>query len=253
MGEGEPFGTPHVLAELKQRLDYAPDLLIAGERTGERGDEQIGQICTQNWGLMRMEFQLKGSRGHTGLPAAHPDLSQQLLKIQTELTEIMGSYLTLNGEDGWRSQARFPYIQTGEPGIFNVTAEAASLGLEVRPIPEDELDELIAAITDYCAANQIERKIIAAEPGVTCDGNNLYLVDLIASIEQATGTKPEIGRKLPGTSARFAPGGQGVVWGQSGIGPHSADERHYIPSIKPYYAALNAYADRLSRHQPSIQ
>ena len=28
-----------------------------------------------------------------------------------------------------------------------------------------------------------------------------------------------VGRKLPGTSARFAPGGQGVVWGQTGIGP----------------------------------
>ncbi len=252
IGEGEPFGTPHVLADLKKRLDYAPKLLIAGERTGEQGDERVGQICPQNRGLLRMEFQLKGSRSHTGLRGAHPDLSRHLMKVQTELTEIMDSYLTLNGADGWRSQARFPYIQTGEPGIFNVTAEVAFLGLEVRPIPEDELDELVAAITDYCAANQIERKIIAAEPGVACDGNNPYLVDLIASIEQATGTKPEIGRKLPGTSARFAPGGQGVVWGQSGIGPHSADERHYIPSIKPYYAALNAYADRLTRRQPSM-
>ena len=42
-----------------------------------------------------------------------------------------------------------------------------------------------------------------------------------------------------GTSARFAPNGQAVVWGQSGLGPHAKDERHFIPSIEPYYKALN--------------
>ena len=39
-------------------------------------------------------------------------------------------------------------------------------------------------------------------------------------------------------SARFAPGGQGVVWGQTGIGPHAKGERHFIPSILPYYQTL---------------
>jgi acetylornithine deacetylase/succinyl-diaminopimelate desuccinylase-like protein len=252
IGEGDAFGTPHVLADLKQRLGYAPELLIAGERTGERGDESVGQICTQNRGLLRMEFKLKGARGHTGLRAAHPDLSQQILTVQGELLGIMYSYLTQEGQDGWRSQVRFPYIRTGEPGIFNVTSEAALLGLEVRPIPEDALDELVAAITDYCASNQIARTIIAAEPGVTCDENNPYLQDLIAAVEQATGKKPGLGRKLPGTSARFAPRGQGVVWGQSGVGPHSADERHYIPSIKPYYESLNAFAARLTGRGRSV-
>ncbi|MGD8552140.1 MAG: M20/M25/M40 family metallo-hydrolase [Anaerolineales bacterium] len=250
IGEGEPFGTPHVLADLRNRSLLEPELLIAGERTGEHGDERVGQICIQNRGLLRMEFQLKGSRGHTGLRGAHSDLSQQLVKVQSDLTEIMASFLTLEGEDGWQSQARFPYIRTGEPGIFNVSSEQALLGLEVRPIPDDNLDELVAAITDYCAAHQIQRNIVAAEPGVACDEDNPYLLDLIASVEQATGKKPEIGRKLPGTSARFAPKAQGIVWGQSGVGPHSADERHFIPSIKPYYDALNAYADRLLKPAP---
>jgi hypothetical protein len=54
-----------------------------------------------------------------------------------------------------------------------------------------------------------------------------------------------LGRKLAGTSARFAPGGQGVVWGQSGLGPPAADGRHYIPSIRPYFEALTAMAERL--------
>jgi hypothetical protein len=65
---------------------------------------------------------------------------------------------------------------------------------------------------------------------------------LIEAVRRASGEEPKIGRKLPGTSARFAPGGLGVVWGQSGIGPHARDERHYIPSIEPYFNSLNALA-----------
>ena len=60
-----------------------------------------------------------------------------------------------------------------------------------------------------------------------------------------SGAPARVGRKLPGTSARFSPRGQGVVWGQTGIGPHSKDERHYIPSILPYYNVLANLGERL--------
>jgi hypothetical protein len=35
------------------------------------------------------------------------------------------------------------------------------------------------------------------------------------------------------------------VWGQTGIGPHSREERHYIPSIEPYLEVLDAFARRV--------
>jgi len=84
------------------------------------------------------------------------------------------------------------------------------------------------------------------ENGIICDPHNPYLGALVAAVRQASGQEPAIGRKLPGTSARFAPGGQGVVWGESGIGPHARTERHFIPSILPYYRALVAYAGLLN-------
>jgi acetylornithine deacetylase/succinyl-diaminopimelate desuccinylase-like protein/gamma-glutamyl:cysteine ligase YbdK (ATP-grasp superfamily) len=246
IGEGEPFGTAHVLADLQSRYNYSPQLLIAGERTGESGDERVGQVCVQNRGLFRAEFQLHGKRAHTGLPTAQPDLSREVIELQQELISILQTRLSLQGPGGWRSQMRFPYIQTGEAGIFNVTAEGAILGLELRPVPEDNLEDIVKAITHLCESREITLSIIAAEPGVACDENNPYLLALIDSIEQATGEKPELGKKLAGTSARFAPHGQGIVWGQSGIGPHSANERHYIPSIMPYYQSLNVFGERLS-------
>ena len=67
----------------------------------------------------------------------------------------------------------------------------------------------------------------------------------IEAVQQVSGHDPKIGRKLPGTSARFAPGGQAVVWGQSGIGPHAKNEQHFIPSIEPYYLSLNEFAKRV--------
>jgi hypothetical protein len=79
---------------------------------------------------------------------------------------------------------------------------------------------------------------------VACDADNPYLKALLAGITSAGGDV-RIGRKGAGTSARFAPGGQAVVWGQTGIGPHAAGERHYLPSIDPYYRALEAFAAAL--------
>jgi hypothetical protein len=65
---------------------------------------------------------------------------------------------------------------------------------------------------------------------------------LLGAVSQASGEELKLGRKLPGTSARFAPRGQALVWEQSGIGPHARDEGHYIPSVLPYYNALNKFA-----------
>jgi len=100
-------------------------------------------------------------------------------------------------------------------------------------------DEVVA----YCEANGIEAQFSVMENGVACDKDNPALKTLIEAVKQASGgEEPQLGRKLPGTSARFAPGGQAVVWGQSGIGPHAKNEAHYIPSIEPYYRSLNKLA-----------
>ncbi|HEX7972838.1 MAG TPA: M20/M25/M40 family metallo-hydrolase, partial [Anaerolineales bacterium] len=83
-GEMEPMGTPHVLKVL---LPYAPSLLIAGERTGERGDELWGEICTENRGVMRFDVIARGQRGHSAI-AAGSDLTERLLQARTDLTAL---------------------------------------------------------------------------------------------------------------------------------------------------------------------
>jgi acetylornithine deacetylase/succinyl-diaminopimelate desuccinylase-like protein/gamma-glutamyl:cysteine ligase YbdK (ATP-grasp superfamily) len=237
-GEAEAWGTPHLLKE----LNLTPSLFIAGERTGEKGTELFGEICVENRGVMRFDVIARGAKGHSGV-AGTGDLSEKLIAARAALNEIFSKHLTLKAADGWQSQAKFPFISVGTPGVYNVTAAEGILGVEIRPIPQDDVDGLKAMVEAYCAENGLEAKFSVMENGVACSPDNPALKALVEAVKTAAGgNDPKIGRKLPGTSARFAPGGQAVVWGQSGIGPHAKNEAHYIPSIKPYYDSLNELA-----------
>lgn len=244
-GELEPMGTPHVLKQLKEESGYEPAFFVAGERTGEKGTELWGEVCTQNRGVLRFELVAHGTRGHSGL-AGGSDLTERLLGAREALRELFAKRLTLKAADGWQSLARFAYIQVGTPGVYNITPDRGALGVEIRPIPQDDISSLRADIEALAAELELELVPSAWEPGVACDPENPYLKALLAGIE-AAGGDVRIGRKGAGTSARFAPRGQGVVWGQTGIGPHAAGERHYIPSIDPYYRALEAFAAELRK------
>jgi succinyl-diaminopimelate desuccinylase len=236
-GEAEAWGTPHVLKELKLQ----PSLFIAGERTGEKGDELFGEICVENRGVMRFDVIALGAKGHSGV-AGTGDLSEKLISARSALNEIFAKHLTLKSSDGWQSQAKFPFINVGTTGIYNVTASEGILGVEIRPIPQDNIFGLRSAVETYCKENNLDVHFSVMENGVACDPNNQALKMLKEAVKLASGQEAKIGKKLPGTSARFAPNGQAVVWGQSGLGPHAKDERHFIPSIEPYYKALNELA-----------
>ena len=244
-GEAEAMGTPHVLKALKEELSYIPKLLIAGERTGEKGDELFGEICIENRGVMRFEVIARGTKGHSGLKSAAKDLSERLISIHADLDEMFTRHLTLKSADGWQSQAKFPFINVGTRGVYNITAAEGMLGVEIRPIPQDDTDSLKETVEKYCAENGLEVHFLVMENGIACDANNPALKALMEAVRQASGADPRIAKKLAGTSARFAPEGQGVVWGQSGIGPHAKEERHFIPSILPYYKTLNAWGELL--------
>ena len=243
-GEAEAWGTPHVLTALGEQYGgpFTPALFIAGERTGEKGNELFGEICIENRGVMRFDVIARGAKAHSGV-AGTGDLSEKLIAARIALNELFTKHLTLVSPDGWQSQAKFPFIRVGTPGVYNVTAAEGVLGVEIRPIPQDNVVGLRSAVEAYCAENGLEVNFTVMENGVACDPNNPALKALIEAVRQASGgEEPKIGRKLPGTSARFAPGGQAVVWGQSGVGPHAKNEAHFIPSIEPYYKSLNELA-----------
>jgi succinyl-diaminopimelate desuccinylase len=241
-GEKLPWGTPHLLAEL---LPWRPELMVVGERTGEGGSEQLGAVCTANRGIVRLALRARGERGHTGTGAVPSDLIDRFIDARRALGALFDRRLTLSSHDGWESTVRFPFVAVGDPGVYNITAGEGVLGVEVRPIPEDDIPTLISEIRALARETGLECDVELGEAGIVCPADNPCLVSLLAAWATVAGREAEPGRKKPGSSARFAPGGNAVVWGQSGIGPHSSEERHFIPSVGPYLEVLDRFAERL--------
>jgi succinyl-diaminopimelate desuccinylase len=246
-GEGEPFGTPHVLETMQTENGWVPELMVVGERTGEGGEELFGSICTESRGVLRMEITARGACGHTGTGGGPRDLLDSLIEVRTVLGSSFNRHLTLSSLNGWETSARFPYLNVGEPGLYNITAGHGVLGVEVRPIPGDDLQALVQEIETLCRELGLGLLIDVMEAGVTCPPGNPHLAKLVHAIESVSGADAVIGKKKPGSSARFAPGGNQVVWGQTGIGPHSREERHFIPSIEPYLQVLDEFAKRVEK------
>jgi succinyl-diaminopimelate desuccinylase len=245
-GEGQPWGTPHVLGELERTTGWQPGLMVVGERTGEEGHERIGAVCTSSRGVVRLKVVARGRRGHTGTGAIPGDLLDRLIEVRSVLTSVFARYLTLSSYDGWESTARFPFLNVGTTSVYNITAAEGVLGIEVRPIPDDDARSMVDEVRTICRELGNDVEVETMEEGVTCPRDNPYLSKLLESVECIAGKPAAIGRKKPASSARFAPGGNAVVWGQSGIGPHAADERHFIPSIEPYMKILDEFTRRLA-------
>ncbi|MCP4900285.1 MAG: M20/M25/M40 family metallo-hydrolase [bacterium] len=244
-GESDAWGTPHVLAQLEQESGWVPQFMLMGERTGENGDELYGEVCTENRGVLRLRLVAHGKRGHTGTGRGPGDLLDNLIEARNAVGTILNRHLTLSSRDGWESTARFPFLTVGEDRIYNITAGEGALGVEIRPIPGDDENALLEEVRTLCQELGMDYDLEVQEGGIKCPTNNPFLNPLLAAVEEVSREPTRVGRKKPGTSARFAPGGNAVVWGQTGIGPHARDERHFIPSIEPYLKILDAYAEKL--------
>lgn len=249
-GEGEPYGTPHVLADLREEAGWRPEFMILGERTGERGDERFGEVCVENRGVLRLRLIAEGERAHTGMAGVPEDLSERLIASRSEVAALLKRHFTLEAPGGWVTAARFPFFTCGEAGVYNVTPAEAVLGLEVRPIPEDDTRAFLKELKRLAAERNLRVEADVLEAGVACPPDNPHLERLLEAVREVSGEDPRVGRKMAGTSARFAPGGNAVVWGQAGIGPHSRHERHFLPSIGPYLGVLDAFSRRLSAKAP---
>jgi acetylornithine deacetylase/succinyl-diaminopimelate desuccinylase-like protein len=219
--------------------------MIVGERTGEKGDELFGEICTESRGVLRALITARGQCGHTGVGGSPGDLLDKLVEIRGVLVSVFNRHLTLSSLNGWETSARFPFLNVGEPGVYNITAGEGVLGIEIRPIPGDDLGRLEDEMVALCGELGLDVDFEVNEPGVACPPDNPHLARLVESVTDVAGKSAVLGKKKPGSSARFAPGGHQVVWGQTGIGPHSREERHFIPSIEPYMRVLDAFAKRL--------
>ena len=134
----------------------------------------------------------------------------------------------------------------GREDNFNIAVSGAKAGFEIRPVPEEPFEKIIDLIVSKVNELDLSCEFLNREPGVSANVGDRRLGRIIEAASTVTGRTAEslMGFGKPhGTQARFAPAGcVPIVWGQAGVGPHSANEAHYIPSIKPFYQVLRRLA-----------
>lgn len=243
-GEFDKWGTPHVLAALKKKANYTPQIMIAGERTGE-GEKKWGQVEVKNRGVIRIKFEAAQKSQHSSFISGETALD----RILDLLNQIKKDFPKPH-DAFWKSTMAISFLNSGEVDNFNTLPSSAITGLEIRSIPEDDFTIMLEEIKSMAKKLNIKLHFFNNEPGIMTPIENPHIQRLLEATVKVNGGNLHdyLGKgKLPGSQARFAPENcAAVVFGQSGIGPHSEHEAHYIPSIMPYYRILeelgNVYA-----------
>jgi acetylornithine deacetylase/succinyl-diaminopimelate desuccinylase-like protein len=235
-GEFDKWGTPHVLAALKKKANYKPQIMIAGERTGE-GEKKWGQVEVKNRGVIRIKLEATQKSQHSSFITGETALD----RILNLLNHIKKGFPKPH-DSFWKSTMTISFLNSGETDNFNTLPSSAIAGLEIRPIPEEDFTLMLEEIKSLAKALNIKLHFFNNEPGIKTPIENPHIQKLLEATVKVNGGNlyDYLGKgKLPGSQARFAPENcAAVVFGQSGIGPHSENEAHYIPSIMPYYRIL---------------
>ncbi len=242
IAETEPWGTPHVLAALRARFGYAPRLLVAGERTGE-GASPAGLVEPRNRGICRIHVEAEGASAHTGMLRRRPPVAR-LVELARRLE---AAFADGRAEGAWRTTFGVSYLLGGQEGNFNIAPRRAVAGFEIRPAWPGDIPRARRILDAAAADLDVRVNWLNAEGPVAADPADPRVAAVVEAAARAAGRTPAamLGRgKLAGSSARFAPEGcAALVWGQSGVGPHSAHEAHYLPSIAPWFRALRLLAE----------
>lgn len=240
-GEFERWGTLHILNFLYKKFFYQPLFLIVGERTGD-GEERIGKVEIKNRGLVRMKIKIKETPEHSALIKGSTVVEKIIQLIQDVKKLIPNSQ-----DKDWFTSCVTSFFFAGEEDNFNTTPEQAVVGLEIRPTPEYDISKIISFIESQAPILNLDFHFINNERGILTRADNTYVQELLSTIAEINGGELQnyLGKgKLPATQARFVPAHcPCVIFGQSGIGPHTPYEKHYVPSILPYYKILNRFAD----------
>lgn len=202
------------------------DFVIAGEPTNF-------DIVHQAKGVLWVKVSAPGVTAHGAYPWRGKNA---IWEMHTFLTALKKQYPTPD-KQAWVTTVNVSSINTDNQA-FNKIPDHCVVGLDIRFIPE-ELDSVLATIKTLLPAG-FTLDVIAQEPPLSTDQNNLYIQKLLRASESVT-TRNIILRGAQGSSdARHYTrvNGAGVEFGPLGEGIGSDEEWVNIPSLEQYYQIL---------------
>jgi succinyl-diaminopimelate desuccinylase len=205
------------------------DFFIAPEPT------DLG-VCHLSKGIMWIELRFAGDPCHGSRPW---DGRNGILALRDGLCRLEQAFPTPSDEI-WRTTVTPTVVQGGS--ATNRLPEQVTLRLDVRYVPDDDPQAVVAAVRDCFPTAEL----IASDPGppLLTRADNPFVLQLAAASQAVVGAAPRLYGEHYATDARYYSeiGTPAVCYGPVGKGLHSDDEWVDIPSLLQLHGVLRRFA-----------
>lgn len=207
------------------------DLFISAEPTDLR-------ICSAHKGAMWVEVHLRGTPAHG---ARAWEGHNAILDLRDGLVALEQRYPTLI-EDTWRTTATPTRVRGGEAD--NRLPETVVLALDIRFVPEDQPDDIVAALRECFTGGEV--RMLRRGPPLFTREDEPMVQRLAAAVTDVLEQPAQFFHEHFATDARYysARGVPAVCIGPVGAGLHSDEEWVDIESLAQLYDVLRRFVTR---------
>jgi succinyl-diaminopimelate desuccinylase len=243
-------------AEIAKKVNYSLGLqLVTDEEIGGKNGTkyQISQriltdfylcgeyshlgIGNQTKGVLWLKLISHGKRSHGAYPWKGENAIYKLAKEINQVSKLFPA----PKKEVWKTTCNFGQISGGI--ATNQVPDEAFVMLDIRRVPSETADSLIAKIKSKLIFSDTEIQIIENEPVNFAPKNNPFIKTLSQSIHSVTHQPVKFVRFHGASDARHysASGCTAIDIGPSGEGLHSDNEWVDIKSLEDYYQILNKF------------
>jgi succinyl-diaminopimelate desuccinylase len=211
-----------------QRAGWGCGFFLAAEPTDLN-------ICFAQKGAMWVEVHLRGQPAHGSRPW---DGQNAFAALREGLAAMERCYPTPD-KAAWLTTVVPTIIHGGEAG--NRLPESLVLTLDIRHIPEEQPEQIVAALQACYPAGEV--RFLRGGVPLASDPHDPQITRLAACAEAVIGRAPQLYREHFASDARFysASGVPSVCFGPTGAGLHSDEEWVEIDSLAQLYQVLRRF------------
>jgi len=193
------------------------------------------EICFEQKGAMWIEIHLRGKPAHGSRPW---EGRNAMAALRDGLLAMERRFPTPD-ENAWRTTVVPTIVHGGEAG--NRLPESVVLTLDIRHIPEDQPDAIVAELRECYPADEV--RLLRRGPPLSTDPHDAGVQRLATCAAEAIGRPARFYREHFASDARFysSTGIPAVCFGPIGAGLHSDEEWVDLASLGQLYEALRLF------------
>lgn len=188
-------------------------------------------------GVLELEVILQGFSGHTAVPSAYDNPILKLAKFIAAVEE------RFSNTDPQATTCSITMVKAGE--ALNQVPDTAHAFLDIRYVPEDDAQEIVATIEALAKQQKGTVKQLVLERPYSTNIENGAANDFLQIYKRLTGQKLQFGRALGSSDARFMDqrGRPIIMVRPKGGGLHAPDEHVSLASLEQYVRVLEVYLE----------